>query len=199
MSFLPFVVLASSSPRRQQLVRQMGADFTIAVPDIDERLLPGEDPAGHVERLALEKALAISPARHDGVVLGSDTIVVLDGVILGKPADRDHARRTLATLSGRTHTVFTGFALVDIASGRRIVSHERTDVTFRALGAAEIDHYVEGGSPMDKAGAYGIQDDFGAVFIERIEGDYYTVVGLPLCRVYVALRELAGAADDQRA
>lgn len=193
MSFLPFVVLASSSPRRQQLLLQMGADFVVAVPDIDETLLPGEEPGAHVERLALEKAGAVEHGRSDGVILGSDTIVVLDGRVLGKPADPDQARAMLTMLSGNTHTVFTGFALVDIASGRTVVEHARTQVTFRQLDEAEIAHYVAGGSPMDKAGAYGIQDDFGAVFIERIEGDYYTVVGLPLCRVFVALRELAAA------
>jgi septum formation protein len=195
MSFLPFVVLASSSPRRQQLLLQMGADFVVAVPDIDETLLPGEEPAAHVERLALEKARAVAHGRGAGVILGSDTIVVLDGRVLGKPADPDEARAMLAMLSGHTHTVFTGFALIDIASGRTIVEHVRTQVTFRRLDDAEIAHYVAGGAPRDKAGAYGIQDDFGAVFIERIEGDYYTVVGLPVCRVFVALRELAAAAD----
>jgi septum formation protein len=189
MPFLPFVVLASSSPRRQQLVRQMGAEYAVVVPDIDETLRPDETPADHVERLALEKALGVSPGRADGVVLGSDTVVVLDGHILGKPKDHDEARGMLRRLSGRTHTVYTGYALVDIATGRRIVSHEQTAVTFRTLDDDEIDHYVAGGSPLDKAGSYGIQDDFGAVFIERIDGDYYTVMGLPLCRVYVALRD----------
>lgn len=193
MPFLPFVVLASSSPRRQQLMRQMGAEFVVAVPDIDETLLPGETPDEHVERLALEKARAVDHAREAGVVIGSDTVVVLDGRILGKPRDEAEARSMLRSLAGRTHTVFTGFALLDIVTERRIVAHERTEVTFRDLGDDEIAHYVAGGSPMDKAGAYGIQDDFGAVFIERIDGDYYTVVGLPLCRVFVALRKLADA------
>lgn len=192
MPQLPFIVLASASPRRRQLVRQMGAEYSVAVPDIDERALPDERPAAHVERLALAKARAVDAGRRDGVVLGSDTVVVIDDAILGKPKDADDARAMLAGLSGRTHTVFTGFALVDIASGREHVAHERTAVTFRTLDAEEIDRYVDGGSPMDKAGAYGIQDDFGAVFIERIDGDYYTVVGLPLCRVYLAIRSLVG-------
>lgn len=200
MPFLPFVVLASSSPRRQQLLRQMGADFVVEVPDIDETLLPDETPEAHVERLALEKATAVRHGRTEGVVLGSDTVVVLDGRVLGKPSDQAQARAMLAMLAGRTHTVYTGFALENIATGRRIVSHETTRVTFRQLEEEEIAYYVAGGSPMDKAGAYGIQDDFGAVFIESIEGDYYTVVGLPLCRVFVALRLLGrdgpGAAPD---
>ncbi|MBS1910585.1 MAG: septum formation protein Maf [Bacteroidetes bacterium] len=190
MSNLPFVILASSSPRRQQLMRQMGAEFIVTAPDVEEKVLPGERPEQIVERLALMKAQAARHDRTEGVVLGSDTIVVLGEEVLGKPADADDACRMLARLSGHTHTVFTGFALLDLASGRQIVDHEQTDVTFRTLDAGEIEHYVATGSPLDKAGAYGIQDDFGAVFIERIAGDYYTVVGLPLARVYVALRSL---------
>jgi septum formation protein len=195
---LPFIILASSSPRRQQLLRQIGATFTTISPDIDEIALDGELPADIVERLSLEKARAVTPGVSAGVVLGSDTIVTLGSEVLGKPADPEEARSMLRRLSGHTHVVFTGFALLDIDSGREVVGHERTAVTFRALEEEEIERYVNGGSPMDKAGAYGIQDDFGAVFIERIEGDYYTVVGLPLARVYVALRELAQGAASGR-
>jgi len=187
---LPFIILASSSPRRQQLLRQMGASFTIVKPEVDESPIPGESPEMLVERLSLRKALAGKLDHDSGIVLGSDTVVVLDGEILGKPIDADDARGMLARLSGRTHTVFTGFALVDLASDEQVVSHERTDVTFRALDQEEIERYVASGSPLDKAGSYGIQDDFGAVFIERIVGDYYTVVGLPLARVYVELRRM---------
>jgi len=191
MASLPFVILASSSPRRQQLLRQMGAEFMAISPDIDEGPLAGEEPLALVERLALGKALAVSPGRDNGVVLGSDTIVVLDGDILNKPADPAEARRMLERLSGRTHMVLTGFALVELESGRRHVDHERTEVTFRTIDEEEIEQYVASGAPLDKAGAYGIQDDFGAVFIERIAGDYYTVVGLPLTKVYMALRRIA--------
>ncbi|MDB5036277.1 MAG: Septum formation protein Maf [Chlorobi bacterium] len=195
MSFLPFVILASSSPRRQQLMRQMGAEFIVIRPDADETTLEGESPEALVERLSLEKALAITHDRDAGVILGSDTVVVLDGDILGKPASAEDARRMLRQLSGKTHTVFTGFALVDIASGVNHMDHERTDVTFRKLEEEEIVRYVATGSPLDKAGAYGIQDDFGAVFIERIVGDYYTVVGLPLTKVYMALRGLSSSSS----
>ena len=191
---LPFIILASSSPRRQQLLRQIGARFVTISPDIDESARNGEMPADIVERLSLEKARAVTPGVDEGVVLGSDTIVTLDTEVLGKPSDPAEARSMLGRLSGRTHVVFTGFALMDIASGREMVGHERTAVTFRRLEPEEIERYVAGGSPLDKAGAYGIQDDFGAVFVERIEGDYYTVVGLPLSRVYVALRALAQGA-----
>src|SRR3954462_3569963 len=130
---LPFIILASSSPRRQQLMRQMGARFIVVAPDVDERVIPGETPEQMVERLSLDKALAVDHGRDAGVVLGSDTTVVLDGDILGKPGPPEDARRMLARLSGRTHTVFTGFALVDVSPGRRVVGHERTDVTFRVL------------------------------------------------------------------
>lgn len=169
----------------------MGAEFMAISPDIDEGPLAGEEPLALVERLALGKALAVSPGRDNGVVLGSDTIVVLDGDILNKPADPAEARRMLERLSGRTHMVLTGFALVELESGRRHVDHERTEVTFRTIDEEEIEQYVASGAPLDKAGAYGIQDDFGAVFIERIAGDYYTVVGLPLTKVYMALRRIA--------
>jgi septum formation protein len=195
MPFLPFIILASSSPRRQQLMRQMGAEFTVITPDVDETILQGESPEEMVERLSLKKALAVEHGRTSGVVLGSDTTVVLGNEILGKPADNEDARRMLARLSGNKHTVYTGFALVDIASGRQVVSHERTDVTFRKLAEDEIAHYVASGSPLDKAGSYGIQDDFGAVFIERISGDYYTVVGLPLARIYVELRRILNSEE----
>ena len=169
-------------------MRQMGVEFIVVHPEVDERQHPGEEPAALVERLALAKALAAPHQERPGVVLGSDTVVVLNGDVLGKPANPAEARDMLARLSGHTHTVYTGFALVAPGAGHQIVAHEHTDVTFRTLEAEEIEHYVASGSPLDKAGAYGIQDDFGAVFIERINGDYYTVVGLPLSRVYTALR-----------
>ncbi len=190
-SLLPPIVLASGSPRRQQLLRQIGAEFVVIVPDIEETHQAGESPGDFVRRLALEKARSVDPGRSDGVVLGSDTVVVLDGAILGKPTDPEDARRMLGQLSGNTHVVFTGYALIDITSGAEVVGHEETSVTFRSLAPEEIDRYVATGRPLDKAGSYGIQDDFGAVFIERIEGDYYTVVGLPLTRVYLELRRMA--------
>jgi len=171
----------------------MGADFMVVPPEADETVAEGESPADLVRRLSLEKARSIPTTYAPGVVLGSDTVVVLDGQVLGKPADADQAHAMLRALSGRTHIVFTGYALVDLDTDRIEVGHVETTVTFRELDDEEIDHYVASGSPMDKAGSYGIQDDFGAVFIERIDGDYYTVVGLPLCRVYQALRRFERA------
>lgn len=202
MPFLPFVLLASSSPRRRQLVRQMGADHAVLAPEVIEEHFAGESPEALVERLSLAKVEAAMRSdqlaealdgRSDAVVLGSDTVVVLDEHVLGKPTDEAEARAMLHRLSGRAHVVFTGYALIDLARNERVVGHERTDVTFRTLDAEEIERYVASGSPLDKAGAYGIQDDFGAVFIERINGDYYTVMGLPLSRVYTELRRMGGA------
>ena len=190
MAILPFVILASSSPRRQQLLRQMGAEFTVVRPDIEEIAREGESPKELVERLAVEKALAIDPGRETGVVLGCDTVVVIGEDILGKPENPEDARRMLRHLSGRPHTVFTGFALVDLATGHRHVDHARTEVLFRQLSDDEIVRYVESGSALDKAGSYGIQDDFGAVFVEHITGDFYTVMGLPLTKVYLALQQM---------
>ncbi len=182
------LVLASASPRRQVLLRQLGLAFDVVPAGIDETAPPGIEPSALVEHLAAEKAIAVAKTRPHRLVLGADTIVVLRGEVLGKPADADEARAMLRRLSGETHTVFTGLALVHLASSRRIVAHEETDVFVAELSDDEIAAYVATGSPLDKAGAYGIQDDYGAAFIRRIEGDYYTVVGLPLHRLYYLLR-----------
>lgn len=178
------LILASASPRRRQLVGQMGLAFDVQPSDVDETALPDAEPSALVHHLAMEKAVAVARLHPGRLVLGADTIVVLDGHILGKPADAAEARRMLGRLSGRMHTVFTGVALVHLDSARRVVTHEQTDVYVDALTPEEIAAYVETGAPLDKAGAYGIQDDYGAVFIHRIEGDYYNVVGLPLHRLY---------------
>jgi septum formation protein len=183
------LVLASRSPRRIALLRQVGFDVHVHPCDVPEIIDPARTPAENAELLAVQKAQCGSHDVKDGIVLGADTIVVLEGMILGKPADPADAVRMLSLLSGRTHTVYTGFALVECPSGKVVSGVESTQVTFRSLPAEEIDEYVRGGSPMDKAGAYGIQDDYGAVFVTRIEGCYYNVVGLPLARVYQALGE----------
>ena len=150
-----------------------------------------------MEALARQKAEAVAPLFPDALTLGADTVVVLhdgpgeappDAEVLGKPTDEAHARETLARLSGRAHQVYSGLALVHPASGRTVTAHERTSVTFAVLSADEIAAYVAAGSPMDKAGAYGIQDDAGALFVSGVHGDYYNVVGLPLHRLYRTLR-----------
>ena len=156
---------------------------------MEEKFNDGSSPEEIVRTLSLAKATSVAHRVVEGIVIGADTIVVLEGRILGKPLSKTEAVEMLTALSGKTHTVFTGFALVDAATGKSRTEFERTDVTFRRLAASEITEYVESGSPMDKAGAYGIQDDYGAVFVERIQGCFYTVVGFPLAKFYVALRE----------
>jgi septum formation protein len=169
------MVLASSSPRRKQLLELLGLRFEVVPANIDETWRNGEPPAAHAERLAREKATAA--ARDGAAVIGADTIVVIGGEILGKPRDAGEARAMLRRLAGREHDVFTGVA---VAYGRRVASGvERTAVWFRPLDDATIAEYVATGEPMDKAGAYGIQG-FGAVLVERIEGDYFTVMGMGL-------------------
>ena len=182
------LILASSSPRRSQLLSQIGLQFTVEPPDIEEIRREGETPIDFVQRLAEEKAGEIAARHSSGLVLGSDTVVVLNEEILGKPESTEEAFAMLSQLSGNTHTVYTGFSIIDAETDRTVTDYGQAKVTFRRLEEEEIRAYIATGSPMDKAGSYGIQDDLGAVFIERIDGDYYTVVGLPLMKVYLALR-----------
>jgi septum formation protein len=181
------IILASGSPRRAHLMSVLGFPFTVresGVEEItDEKLAPEEIARG----LAFRKASSVASELSSGIVIGADTIVVLEGKILGKPATEEEAVDMLSALSGKTHTVFTGFALVDVESKKSYISFERTEVTFRALRRDEIERYVAAGSPMDKAGAYGIQDDYGAVFVEKIDGCFYNVVGFPISKFHAAL------------
>ena len=182
------LVLASASPRRRELLARLGLVFEV-VPSPAEEVWPdGLPPAEAVERVASEKARAVAALRPDALTLAADTVVVLGGDVLGKPAGPEAARQMLRRLSGATHTVYTGLALHHPASARAHATHEATAVTFAPLSEGEIARYVAGGSPLDKAGAYGIQDDHGALFVARIEGDYPNVVGLPLHRLYRTLR-----------
>ncbi len=182
------LILASQSPRRRILLRQIGCSFRVMPSGVSERLRHSESPGHNARRIALEKARDVASRVREGIVVGADTIVVLGGRFLGKPASSAEARRMLRALSGREHLVYTGFALVDAASRLHMTGVERTRVRFRKLDAAEIDAYVQSGSPMDKAGAYGIQDDYGAVFVERVSGCFYTVVGFPLARFHTELQ-----------
>ncbi len=186
------IILASASPRRSQLLNQIGASFTIIPAHVDETVHDALPPEEHVITLAERKARAVAGRVDAGVILAADTIVVLDGCIINKPVDEEDAHRMLRALSGRRHDVYTGFAVLDAASGRIATGVETTGVWFRPLHDDEIRSYVASGSPMDKAGAYGIQDDYGAVFVEQVHGDFYNVVGLPLCRVHAVLREFTG-------
>lgn len=174
------VILASQSPRRRELLALIGVPHEVLPADLDERYLPGETPREHCERLAREKAATIAAGAPDAVVVGSDTIVVLDGDVLGKPRSEDEARAMLARLSGRQHRVMTGVAVAWHGAVESDV--EEVDVTFRTLTPEEITAYVATGEPMDKAGAYGIQG-YGATIVERIDGDYFAVMGLPLRRL----------------
>ena len=181
----PRVILASASPRRRELLRLIGIEHEVRPADIDERYLPHETPPAHAERLAREKASAID---QDGAVtIGSDTIVVVDGDVLGKPRDREHAHEMLRRLSGRSHVVMTGVAVR--WQGRVASGLEEVGVTFRTLGNDEIERYIDTGEPMDKAGAYGIQG-FGATIVERVDGDYFAVMGLALNRLVELCRSL---------
>lgn len=175
---VPRVVLASASPRRRELLALIGVPHEVRPADIDETYLPHEAPAAHAERLAREKALAVHAP--DAVVIGSDTIVVVDGDVLGKPADSAEAARMLRRLSGRSHTVMTAVAVA--WQGRVESGVEAVGVTFRELSDDEIARYIATGEPMDKAGAYGIQG-FGATLVSRVDGDYFAVMGLALHRL----------------
>lgn len=182
------IILASQSPRRIQLLKQIGLEFTVHPSGIDEIINLEHSFPENVRQLALQKATDVARNYGEGIVIGSDTIVVIGDKVLGKPSTVGEAEKMLAALSGKTHTVFTGFAFVDAGSKKSYIDFEQTEVTFRPLAREEITEYVNSGSPMDKAGAYGIQDDFGAVFVEKIIGDYYTVVGFPLSKFYVSFR-----------
>ena len=177
------LLLASTSPRRHYLLREAGIPFDVVAPkDVAEDFPPGEPPEELVVRHALMKARSVAPDHPGRLILGADTVVVLDGKIYGKPADEAGARAMLAELVGQTHVVYTGLALVAASSGRELTEAEATEVTMRPLSAEEISSYVATGEPLDKAGAYAVQGR-GALLVERVVGDYFNVVGLPLYRL----------------
>jgi len=183
------LILASASPRRRELIERLGYPVDVMVSRTDESIIPGELPESFAVRVAMEKAEDVAarvPA--GGVVLGMDTVVVLGGQQMGKPASPLEAREMLENLSGRSHDVLTGLGIVDMYSGRRIRKMARTEVTFKSLTSDEIERYIGGGEPFDKAGAYGIQGA-ASLFVERINGCYYNVVGLPLNLLYETLLE----------
>ena len=171
----------------------MGLIFEI-IPSSVEEIITSDDPIEIVKNLSLQKAEDISQTMENTLVIGADTIVVKDGVVLGKPKDQKDAISMLSELSGQQHSVFTGVSFVITDEQKQIVSslsfYEETKVWFSSLSNHEIKSYVASGSPMDKAGSYGIQDDWGSVFVERIEGDYYNVVGFPLNRFYRELKKI---------
>lgn len=182
------LVLASRSPRRRHLLEQLGLPFTVEGSPAEEVLPEDAGPAKAAEAVARQKVRPVAAAHREALVLAADTVVGHGGAILEKPTDADDARRMLRSLSGSHHDVCTGVALAHAASGREVVFSDTTRVAFASLSDDEIDAYVATGEPLDKAGSYGIQRGWGSVFVERIEGDYHNVVGLPLRRLYVALR-----------
>jgi septum formation protein len=187
------LVLASASPRRRELLAALGLPFDVVAADVDESVAPGEDAAAAAVRLARSKAEAVAWREWDALVLGADTVVVLDGRILGKPADGDEAADMLRDLRGREHTVITGVAVIDSHSGDTRTAAPATTVRMRAYADAEVAASIAAGTPFDKAGAYAIQDDVFSP-VAGIDGCYCNVVGLPLWTVYRLLGGLAGGA-----
>ena len=184
------IYLASKSPRRRKLLKQLGINFSSYSVNSREELLDGEHPVKCVKRIAKEKMDLAKKRVSNGILITADTIVVLGNKVIGKPSTKQNAKKILSLLSGKTHFVYTGFCVLNQKTNKTILDYERTEVEFRSLSKDEIADYVDGGSPIDKAGAYGIQDDFGAVFVKRINGCYYNVVGLPLTKLYNALRKV---------
>jgi septum formation protein len=187
---VPSLILASASPRRAELLRSAGVSFTIDVANIAEDALPGESPTQHAERLAQEKAEVVAKRNEGKIVLGADTIVVVDNEILGKPRDSRDAARMLRLLSGRNHQVITGVCIAKLATGNWQLATDsaRTTVHFVPLSATDIENYIGTKEPMDKAGAYAIQG-IASRWINKIEGDYANVVGLPVALVWKMLQK----------
>lgn len=185
------IVLASTSPRRRELLSQVGIDFQVIPSNVEETLLPGETPEAHVVRLSCDKAMEVAnrPDQSGRWFIGSDTIVVRDDAILGKPADASEAAAMLSSLSGRSHRVISGYAVYDRLRGQTLSAAITTKVFFKDLTRQEIEGYIATGEPFDKAGSYAIQG-IGSFMVPKIEGSYTNVVGLPLCEVIAALEEL---------
>lgn len=183
------IVLASVSPRRKQLLKKLGIDFIVVPSNIEEHLNPRLKPRSQVEELALQKAEAVAPQFPDAIILAADTLVALGDEVIGKPQDEQDAKRMLKKLRGRMHTIVTGFVLFETVSKRTIIKSVETKVWFRKISPSEISNYLEKEKPYDKAGAYAIQD-LGAIFIEKIEGDYFGAVGLPLYALAKELKKL---------
>ncbi|MFY8160313.1 MAG: Maf family protein [Candidatus Kapaibacteriota bacterium] len=196
-------ILASNSPRRKELLAMIGLEFEVKPANIDENITDYFDFSDYVMKLSKQKAefiakylqktnLQKSNAGEKYIILAADTIVAINGQVLNKPLDYKEAFEMLSLLSNNTHEVYTGFCLINSETKKVVTDFEVTKVTFRELSNIEIDDYIQTGSPMDKAGAYGIQEDLGAVFVSKINGDYYNVVGLPLQKLYISLMGFVG-------
>lgn len=188
------IILASGSPRRKNLLQQINLPFEVKVSSVDETFDPNLPASEVAQELALRKARDIAQQCTNALIIGADTIVVFEDKILGKPADNHEAQKMLQRLSGNEHHVLTGVALCKVSSQNitdTTTFVEQTKVVFGDLNSDEIETYIANGSPLDKAGSYGIQEDFGAVFVKRIEGDYYNVVGFPLHSFYNTMKSFA--------
>lgn len=183
------IILASSSPRRKQLLKQIGVEFTVDSSDIDEILNPRYKPHKQVEQLSRQKAEAISTKYDDAIIIAADTMVALGDEVLGKPTDEKAAKKMLQKLSGTSHEIITGMTIIDTKSKRSTTLSVETIIYFQKLTTKEITNYIRLAKPFDKAGAYAIQDR-GAIFIERLEGDYFSAVGLPLFHLTKELKKL---------
>lgn len=183
------LILASSSPRRKQLLSDANVRFEICIPSNVNEESQSPDPVEHVLSVSRAKAESVSPQITEGIILGADTIVVLSGEILGKPRDKREAFAILKKLSGRTHTVYTGVTLVNKLNGKTLSDYDSTEVTFNPLEESKIESYIETGEPMDKAGAYGIQG-MGAFLVKEIKGNLDNVIGLPTEKLKEILRKI---------
>jgi septum formation protein len=183
-------ILASRSDRRKKLLKQLGLDF-IAIDSNAEEINSNKfSPIQLVKINSVNKSRKVAKDFKNEIVIGSDTIVVLGKTVLGKPKNEHEAMKFLSRLSNKNHIVYTGINLIDTKTSKELFTYEKTAVYFRKLNAEEIKHYVKNHKPLDKAGAYGIQDDFGCLFIKKIVGDYYNVVGLPLTNLFLSLQNL---------
>lgn len=182
------IVLASSSPRRKELLRKIGLKFSVDPMEVDEKLSSALDPLRLARSISLKKARAAARRHPDAIVIAADTFGVIGGRLLGKPSGKAQAVAMLQEMSGKCHSVITGFTLIDGTTGKTVSRSVRTQVYFRKLSRAEINDYVATGEPMDKAGAYAIQG-LGALLVDRIEGDYYNVIGLPLSALAAELKK----------
>ncbi len=187
------IILASQSPRRKELMHLLGHPFRVMPSSAEENRIAGETPADHVTRLSESKALEVSGRVEKAIVIGSDTVVVLERAILEKPESPEHAVEMLLELQGKTHTVFSGYALVDSDTKKCYLAYDTTEVTMRPFTRGMAERYVATGEPLDKAGAYGIQG-FGAVLIDSIQGCYFNVMGLPLPKLMAALNDFTDGA-----
>lgn len=182
------IILASKSPRRRQLLKQIRIPFDVVTMDVDEDYEKGLKPFEIVECLSYKKAKSVAQSiTYDAIVIGADTIVAINDIVLGKPIDKQDAFNTLRSLSNTNHEVYTGITLIDIVTGKSITFYEKTEVFMRYITDSEIEEYIKTNEPMDKAGSYGIQG-IGAIFVEKIVGDYNNVVGLPLQSLYSELK-----------